>query len=254
MERSNGRPGRGALHAAAFAFVVAASLVAIVAAGSAQAQEAAADVEETARRIVERTNALRSANRLQAVATSRELQDAAREFARFMAKSGSYGHEADGRRPEQRATAHGYEHCIVSENIASVHRSTGYAARELADLMFQGWEESAGHRRNMVEPAVTQIGVGIARDDRGRYLGVQMFGRPRSAAIRFSVRNASGQTIAYRTDERRYSLAPRAQRTHTVCVPTAITIDGDASFRDRPQDDVVYTVVRSGSGLAVTRE
>lgn len=234
--------------------LVATFPVAIVVSGAAQAGEAVADVDETVRRIVERTNALRSADGLEAVETSRELQDAAREFAAFMAKSGRYGHEADGRRPEQRATAHGYEHCIVSENIASVYRSTGYGASALGDVMFEGWEDSTGHRRNMVEPAVTQVGVGIARDDRGRWFGVQMFGRPRSAAIRFSVRNASGQTIAYRTDERRYSLAPRALRTHTICVPTAIAIDGEAPFHDRPEDGAAYTVVRRGGGLAVTRE
>lgn len=35
-----------------------------------------------------------------------------------MAKTGKYGHAADGRKPAERAAAHGYEYCIVRENIA----------------------------------------------------------------------------------------------------------------------------------------
>lgn len=231
-----------------------AAFVAFTVSGSVQAHESVAEVDDAATRIAERTNAFRLANGLQPVAPSPELQDAARAFARFMSDTGKYGHDADGRRPAQRATAHGYEHCIVSENIALVQRSTGYETSTLADEMFTGWENSAAHRENMVEPAVTQIGVGVARDERGRYFGVQMFGRPESAAIRFSVRNAAGQTIAYRTGERRYSLAPRAVRTHTICMPTTIEIESATPVRERAEDGAGYTVVHHDAGLAVTRE
>ena len=118
---------------------------------------------------VEETNAFRKAQRLDPVTTSKPLEDAAREFARFMARTGKYGHNADGRRPVERATAQGYDYCIVSENIAYLYRSSGYDAATLAGEMVEGWKNSPEHRKNMAEPAVTQIGVGIAQGEAGRY-------------------------------------------------------------------------------------
>jgi uncharacterized protein YkwD len=45
-----------------------------------------------------------------------------------MARTGIYGHVADGRQPVDRAAAEGYDACIVSENIARLYRSAGYDA------------------------------------------------------------------------------------------------------------------------------
>lgn len=141
--------------------------------------------------VVERTNAFRKTQGLEPASVEPALERAAREFARFMAKTGKYGHTADGRRPPQRATAQGYEYCIVSENIAYQYRSSGYDSATLAREMVEGWKESPEHRKNMLEPAVTQTGVGIAQGDDGRYFGVQMFGRPKSAARRAPTRHAA---------------------------------------------------------------
>lgn len=210
-----------------------------------------ADVDETARQVEEKTNAFRSAEGREAVAPDARLARAAREFARYMAQSGKYGHTADGRQPVERAAAHGYEHCIVSENIAYVYRSSGFESGPLAEEMIAGWKNSPGHRRNMLDAAVTQIGVGIAQDAAGRYYGVQMFGRPRALAIRFGVRNDAGQSVAYRLGERRFSLPPRSVREHTTCRATELAIEAQPPFRQPPRDGATYIVVRRAGALAV---
>ena len=200
--------------------------------------------------MVEGTNAFRKSEKLDAVSVNAELETAAQEFARYMAKSGKYGHTADGRQPAGRAAAQGYEYCIVSENLAYQFRSRGYpSAAVLAEELVEGWKNSPEHRENMVDPAVTQTGVGLARDESGRYFAVQMFGRPKSASIRFEVRNLSGGKIEYRAGERRLSLPPRVSRTHTVCrsLELAIRAGGKpAPFRARAADGARYTVTSAG--------
>ncbi|HEX6318114.1 MAG TPA: CAP domain-containing protein [Burkholderiales bacterium] len=210
----------------------------------------AADVEQAAKGVAERTNAFRKAQGLEPVQPNAELRAAAREFARFMAESGKYSHTADGRRPAQRAAAQGYEACIVSENIAYLYRSQGYDAPTLAREMVEGWKQSPEHREAMVDPAVSQVGVGIAQSASGRYYGVQMFGRPKSAAITFTVRNRSGERVAYRAGERRFSLPPRAERTHSVCRPMQLAMETPAPFSGRARDGATY-LVRGGGRVDV---
>jgi hypothetical protein len=175
-----------------------------------------------------------------------ELEATALEFARFMAKTGKYGHTADGRQPSERAAAQGYDYCIVSENLAYQYRSDGYdSAAELAERFVEGWKESPEHRKNMLDGAVTQTGVGVARDESGRYFAVQMFGRPKSAAIRFEVRNRSGGKVAYRAGERRFTLGPRISRTHMVCRPVELSIQRPGPgkpFSARAADGARYTI------------
>ena len=207
----------------------------------------ALDVSQSAKEIVERTNAFRTKKGLESVHASAALQNAARDFARYMADTGNYGHHADGRTPEERASAQGYESCILSENIAYQYRSNGYpSAGALAEAFTRGWMNSPEHRKNMLDPDVTQIGLGIARDKGGRYFAVQMFGRPKAAAIRFAVRNASGKSIEYQAGDRSFSLTSRATRSHLVCRPLEIRFhSSERSFTAR--GGTRYTVQPGGT-------
>ena len=54
--------------------------------------------------------------------------------AAYMAKSGKFDHDADGRQPAQRIAAKGYRYCMVAENIAYEFSSRGFASSELAQL------------------------------------------------------------------------------------------------------------------------
>ncbi|HET9651503.1 MAG TPA: CAP domain-containing protein, partial [Usitatibacter sp.] len=177
-----------------------------------------ADIAQAVQAVVSRTNALRREAKLPEVHVEPRLTRAADEFARYMARTGRYGHEADGREPPQRAEAHGYDYCIVLENIAYHYDSRGFETGRLARDIVEGWKGSPPHRRNMVNADVTQVGVAIARSDAtGYYYTVQMLGLPRSAAVRFEVRNESQRDVRYRVGDQAYTAPARSIRTHEVC-------------------------------------
>lgn len=56
----------------------------------------------------------------------------------------------------------------VGENLALV------GAQESAQRSVQGWMESPGHRRNLLEPSFTHVGFGAARDANGRVFVAQV--------------------------------------------------------------------------------
>jgi hypothetical protein len=174
--------------------------------------------------IVHKTNGFRKEQGRHTVAVNNKLKRAAEYFAGYMARTDRYGHTADGQRPSDRAKKHGYDYCIVLENIAYEYSSAGFATDELGKAFFEAWKHSPGHRRNMLDADVTDTGVAVARSDKtGYYYAVQMFGRPHSMAIEFSVSNQSDARIEYRIGERTFPLMPNYVRTHTRCRPAQMT-------------------------------
>ena len=222
------------------------------------AKQITADSERAARAIVTATNTLRKREGRARLDTQTQLTIAARGFARFLATSDLYSHTADGRQPHERAQQHGYEYCIVLENIAYQFRSQGFDTGELAQTFVAGWERSPGHRKNMLHPDVTQTGVGVARNERtGYYYAVQLFGRPKSDMTSFSVANETKMEVAYTLGGRSFALAPGVTRTHKQC--------GTDKLEFRWQDDgrptvVVpahgerYAIERAGSGSPRVRK
>ena len=212
----------------------------------------APDLAQVSQQVILRTNAFRASNGLASVASSNALAEAAQRFADYMAKTDRYGHEADGRPPEQRAIAHGYEYCTVAENIAFQMSSLGFDTDELAMRLVEGWEQSPGHRRNMLLPNVTDIGVGVAFSERSqRYYAVQMFGRPRSAASRFEIANGADVAVRYALEGKDYALAPRVTRTHAGCFVGTLQVrwpDGSEAPAVTPRDGARYTVSRDAGG------
>lgn len=190
------------------------------------------DLSEAQQVILEKTNAFRREHDLPPVEVNEQLEKTADYFAAFMARTGEYGHTADGNQPSERASLFDYEYCIVSENIAKLRRSAEFSTAELGRGFYEGWLNSPEHRAAMINPHVTQIGVAIAHDpESDRYYGVQMFGRPRSAAFRFKVINRTTETVSYSLTQpgsagdqtQVLELPPQAIRTHLQC--QAATID-----------------------------
>ena len=138
------------------------------------------DLPQTEMAIVELTNAFRKESRLGEVKPNAALSAAARAFAAYLAKTGKFAHEADGRQPAQRAEAAGYRYCLVAENLAMNLDSRGFETRALASAAVEGWKNSPGHRANMLQRGATEIGVAIARapDKDPKFISVQLFGRP----------------------------------------------------------------------------
>ena len=124
------------------------------------------------------TNDLRAAQGRARLAVDPQLTATAKAFATYLAQHDRLDHDADGRQPGDRARQHGYAWCNIAENIAYEYRSKGFAARELAETLVEDWEGSPGHRRNLLDARVVDLGVGVARShSSGRWYGVQVFGR-----------------------------------------------------------------------------
>lgn len=201
-------------------------LLAALVAGSAFAQDAAKspDLDKVATLIVDRTNDFRKAEKREPVKANPELTKAAEYFANLMAETEKYGHEADGTKPADRAKKHGYDYCVVLENIAYTYHSEGFTADDLGGGLVQGWQDSPGHRKNMLDPDVTETGVAVVQsEETGYYYAVQMFGRPKSLTVEFQISNRTDTTLEYTIGTDKYTLDPRYTQTHTRCRAGEIT-------------------------------
>ena len=210
------------------------SLAFVVAGFAALAASAAPDLAQVERSIVKRTNDFRAEQRLSRVEANAALDRAAQGFADYMARTDGYGHTADGRQPSERTTAAGYDHCLVSENISYQFSTGDFTTEDLARRYVEGWKASPGHRRNMLEPHVVHTAAAVARGPKsGRYYAVQLFGRPRASAVNFRVANAARATVAYRVDEKSFTLRAGQERIHTVCTPPTVTFAEAANAEGR---------------------
>jgi len=217
----------------------------------------AADLAVAESAVVERTNSFREGRNLPALDTEAELAQAARSLAAFMARTGRYGHQADGKTPAQRAREQGYAYCLISENIAYQFDSSGFAARELAAELVRGWEESPGHRKNMLDPDATDIGVAISRSgESGYYYAVQVFGRPETARVDFELSNDTQASVRYSVGDQSFDLRPGSTRTHGLCRPEPVRFrwaEQQGETEVRPVDGERFRILRSGGRLEVER-
>jgi uncharacterized protein YkwD len=210
------------------------------------------ELANTIQDIINATNRFRQVEGLREVKPNPQLMAAAHDFATFMARTGTYGHSADGRSPAERAKQHGYDPCIISENIAYQYRTSGFTSAELARALFEGWKHSSDHRKNMLDPAVTETGVGVARSERtGYYYAVQMFGHPTTEMMEFQITNQTDTPISYTMDGHTFPLPPRSTRTHQQCQPAEIIVHWPGTQEQitvRPQHEDQYTIVQEANG------
>lgn len=185
------------------------------------------DIAKTEAAIIELTNAFRKENKLQEVQRNPALAAAARAFAKYLASNGAFSHTADGKQPADRAKKAGYDYCQVAENLALHQDSDGFATKVLAQKAVEGWENSPGHRRNLLAPYVTEVGVGVAKapDKDPKYISVQLFGRPKSLAYEFKITNATPEVVAYAFSAKEHEIKPSFAVTHTSCQPGQIKFE-----------------------------
>ncbi len=193
--------------------------------------------------IVHATNAFRSQEGRRALTVNAELVRAAQYFADYMAQTDQYGHAADGHQPWERAAKHGYAYCLVLENIAYQYNSAGFTTRALAQGVVTSWQESPGHRRNLLDADVTETGVAVARSARtSRYYAVQLFGRPKSQEIVFRITNQTNSTISYAVDDKTFSLQPNYTVTHQSCRPPKLEVSwpNRSEASSQPKAEVLH--------------
>jgi uncharacterized protein YkwD len=120
------------------------------------------------------TNAERRQAGLAPFTVSQPLMRAAQLHADQMASMGQMAHVLPGARypePQDRLAAVGYRWQAYAENVAY---GQGSPASALA-----AWMGSSGHRANILNPGLTEIGAALARGPDGRPYYVQVFGNPR---------------------------------------------------------------------------
>lgn len=219
------------------------------------------DIPQVEIAIVEMTNAFRAEQKLAPVKPDPKLAAAARRYAEFLAISDLFSHTADGRQHSDRARQAGYEYCHVSENLSLNLDSRGFATRQLANDAVEGWKKSPGHRRNLVAPHVTEIGVGVAKAKGAeKYISVQLFGRPQALKYEFKIQNGLTEAVTYRFGGETHEIRPRNVVTHMACQPDTLVFEraGSAltgralkgSYETRDGD--LYTLKTApGGGVAI---
>jgi uncharacterized protein YkwD len=120
------------------------------------------------------TNAERRQAGLPTFTVSPSLMRAAQLHADQMASLGQIAHSLPGARypkPQNRLAAVGYSWQAYAENVAYGQSSPTAA--------ISAWMGSSGHRANILNPGLTEIGTAVANGSDGRPYWVQVFGNPR---------------------------------------------------------------------------
>lgn len=126
-------------------------------------------------RLISLTNAARARRGLSPLRRDRRLEAAAARYAGKLAARGKLSHSVDGTRLSQRLDAARYNWRSAAENIA-YHPVV--EPNHLASSLIKGWLGSRGHARNIFDPAMRDIGTGLARSG-ARVYAVQLFGSKR---------------------------------------------------------------------------
>jgi uncharacterized protein YkwD len=137
------------------------------------ANNAGLELSASEKKLLELTNAERKKKDLAPLRTSPLLFKAARGHASNMAKQGKLEHVLDGKNPLDRARDVGYKFESVGENVAWLSGSVNVEA------LMKMWMESQIHRDNILNPEVTEIGLGLASDGNDHVYYVQVFGKSR---------------------------------------------------------------------------
>jgi hypothetical protein len=218
----------------------------------------ALDIPATETAIIEMTNAFRSEHKLASVRRNSSLSAAAHAYARVLARHrGALSHTLNGTTPASRAKTAGYSYCQIAENLAVIYDSRGFTAPNYAERAVTGWEQSPGHRRNMLMPAVTEIGVAVAKGGTHdpRYVAVQLFARPETLKYTFQIVNRAKSAVSYKFGGQDHAVLPRQVITLTSCAAGNIAFKLDRRSgvgRYKARDGRVYTLKpRKGGGVRV---
>ena len=144
----------------------------------------------------------------------------------------------------------GYTYCIVAENLGMEYSSGGFTPERLSRNFIDGWMDSPTHRGNMLQPEITQIGVGVSRSKGGEYYAVQVFARPLSKMTRFRIVNRANGTVRYEFRSRAVTLGPRQGRNHESCLPGTLKLDSSGQeVALQPKDGGRYAISETTRGV-----
>lgn len=175
--------------------------------------------------LIEKTNLLRSEHRLEKLTTNRILTQAARSYASYLATTGRFSHTANGKGPGERLRLEGYEWCKFGENLALRRNAQGFTTSALVSDVMNGWVKSSEHKKNLLEPSVTEIGVGVAasKEDASQFISVQLFARPSSLRFPIEIKNIGSFPIPYTLNGQSKVISPQKSIRHWQCEPQSLS-------------------------------
>lgn len=120
--------------------------------------------------LLDLTNRERRLKNLPALSVHPQLMKAAREHAANMAKQQKLDHQLDGKDLANRLKTLEYAFSEAGENIA--HKAGSVR------LVMKKWMDSEDHRNNILSEEFVEIGLGMAKSEKGEYYWVQVFATP----------------------------------------------------------------------------
>src|SRR5262249_36248792 len=128
-------------------------------------------------KILELVNKERAKAKAPALTLDPTLCKVAKDYSKLMASKGKMEHRLDGQKAGARVEAAGYDWKTVAESLAGALGKKDRPAPKPADVV-KGWMESAGHRKNLMNPEHVHTGLGVARSQTGDYYFTQVFASP----------------------------------------------------------------------------
>ncbi len=135
---------------------------------TAQPTSAPASEREMEKEVLSLVNSVRVENGLSALSWAEDVANVARAHSSDMITRGFFSHtDPDGLSPFDRLRNSGISYRTAAENIAYGQRS--------ASEVINSWMNSSGHRANILNKNVTEIGVGAVKAQNGTIYWTQMF-------------------------------------------------------------------------------
>lgn len=128
--------------------------------------------QEAADRILELTNQARLKEGRKPLKMNPLLTRAAQGHSENMGKQDKLDHVLDDKGPSDRILAAGYKFSYNGENVA-------YSSELDPKETFEGWMNSPPHKKNILGENFTEIGIALARNNKGEVYYTQVFGTPR---------------------------------------------------------------------------
>ena len=138
---------------------------------TASSAASAASIEE---QVFSAINRFREENHLVPLSMAKDLSGVARLHSQDMAMRDYFNHVSpDGTTMRKRVLGSG----ITNWNRLAENIAMNYGHPDPADVAVKGWLNSNGHRHNILDQDLTETGIGVAVDVKGRIYLTQLFAR-----------------------------------------------------------------------------
>lgn len=119
-------------------------------------------------------NRIREENHLVPLSLAKDLTGVARSHSQDMAARDYFGHiSPEGDTMRKRVLRFG----ITNWNLLAENIAMNFGHLDPASVAVKGWLNSQGHRHNIFDHDLTETGIGVAIDAKGRIYLTQLFAR-----------------------------------------------------------------------------